>query len=218
MSTFDLVSIVIAIILLIITGMSLSKKEKKFAVTKQQFLAKYSFNEKGTIYRELHKHGFSLLDRASEDYEISNVVSKIKSDEEIYIFDFVYTSKYSDKSNASAPSVIRAVFILLRQKTLFDFEVLPEGLWEKTKQLFGAKDINFEKYPEFSKKYVLRGEDSDLVRNRFPNALIKELESKKGICVEGREGCILTYNENEGQFSDYEKLYKNALAFNRSLR
>jgi hypothetical protein len=218
MSTIDLIFISIAILLLIITGRSFSKKEKAFAVTKQQFLSKYSFKEEGSIYRELHKHGFSLFERTNDDYEISSVVSKIRENEGIYIFDFKFTCKYSDNSNAGRPSVIRAAFVTFNQKKLFEFEILPEGLWEKTKQLFGAQDLDFEEYPEFSKKYVLKGRDTATIRNRFPRALIKDLENKEGVCIEGRENCVLVYNESDGQFSDYEKLYKNTLLFNQALR
>ena len=218
MSTIDLIYLSIVILLLVITSISLSKKEKAFAITKQKFLAKYAFKEGGSIYRELHKHGFLLLNRADDDYEIASVISKTRENETIYIFDFVFTSKYSDKSSANRPSVIRAAFVTFERKTLFEFAVLPEGLWEKTKQLFGAQDVDFEEYPEFSKKYVLKGEDEAMIRERFPKKLIQALENKQGIFIEGRENCLLVYKESGGQFSDYEKLYEDVVLFNKALR
>jgi len=213
MSTFDIFFWIILIVALVISGYYASKREKKFKITKQDFISMYSFKEEGEIYRELHKHGFRLLNFTDEDYEICNTMRKEGEKEDIYIFDFVYTSKYADRSNSSKPSTLRAVFFKFKGKKLYKFELFPENFFEKIKQLFGSADIDFNEYPIFSKRYVLKGEDESEVRTRFSKQLITNVENKKGVCIESRESCLLTYNLHEGEFADYEDLYKNSVSF-----
>jgi hypothetical protein len=218
MSTFDILFWTILLVVLVISGYYASKREKKFKITKQNFISKYSFKEEGDIYRELHKHGFRLLNFTDEDYEISNIIRKECEKEDIYIFDFIYTSKYADRSNSSKPSTLRAVLFKFKSTQLYKFELFPENIVEKLKQLFGFADIDFNEHPIFSKRYVLKGEDESEVRTRFPKQLITNLENLKGICIESRESCLLTYNLHDGEFSDYENLYQNSVSFANSLR
>ncbi|WP_157964765.1 hypothetical protein [Algibacillus agarilyticus] len=218
MSTFDIYFCIILFFVLIISGYYASKREKKFNVTRLDFISKFSFKEEGDIYRELHKHGFRLLNFTDEDYEVCNIIRKECEKEDVYIFDFVYTSKYADRSNSSKPSTLRAVFFKFKSKKLYSFELFPENVFEKIKQLFGFADIDFSDHPNFSKRYVLKGEDESEVRARFPKQLITNVENLKGVCIEARESCLLTYNLHEGEFADYEKLYKNAVSFADSLK
>ena len=218
MSTFDIFFWIILLVALVISGYYASKREKKFKITKKDFISKYSFKEEGDIYRELHKHGFRLLNFTDEDYEIRKVMKKESENEDIYIFDFRYTSKYADKSNGSKPSTLRAVFFKLKTKKLYSFELFPENFLEKIKQLFGFADIDFKEHQIFSKRYVLKSENESEVRTRFPKSLITKLESLKGVCIESRNSCLLTYNLNEGEFADYENLYKNAVFFANCLK
>jgi hypothetical protein len=218
MSTFDIIFWGLLLVALIVSGRYASKREKKFAVTKDKFISRYGFEENGAVYRELHKHGFSLLSRSDDDYEITNVISKLGEKEDFFIFDFLHTPKYVDKSTAGKQATLRAVLIQFKIKELYNFELIPENIFEKIKQIFGSTDIDFDEYQQFSKRYVLKGEDQALIRKRFPKSLVKKLETKKGVCIEARESCLLTYNLGEGEFADYEYLYKDAMLFNRCLR
>ena len=218
MSTFDIIFLGLILIALVITGRYATKREKKFSVSKEHFLSKYAFIENGTVYRGLHKHGFNLLSRTNGDYEITNVISKLGDKEDIFIFDFLHTPKYTDKSTATKQATLRAVFIQFKVKELYDFELIPENIFQKIKQVFGATDIDFNEYKEFSKRYVLKGVNQALVRDRFPKSLVKTLEMKKDVCIEARKSCLLTYNLEEGEFADYENLYKDAVLFNNCFR
>ena len=218
MSTFDIFFWIILLVVLVISGYYASKRENKFKITKQDFISKYSFKEEGEIYRELHKHGFRLLNFTDENYEICKIMKKESEKEDIYIFDFVYRSKYADPSNSSKPSTLRAVFFKFKSKKLYKFELFPENFFEKIKQLFGFADIDFNEHPIFSKLYVLKAEEESEVRTRFPKLLIIKLENIKGVCIESRESCLLTYNLHEGEFADYENLYKNAVFFASSFK
>ena len=177
MSTFDIIFWALLLIALFISGRYAAKREKKFAVTKEQFISKYNFKESGCVFIEIHKHGFSLLSRAHGgygEYETDNVISKLGEKEDFYIFDFIHTPKNAGQSTAAKQATLRAVLILFKSKELYNFEILPENILEKIKQAFGSKDIDFEEYKQFSKMYVLKGQNHNQIRDRFPKSLVKK--------------------------------------------
>lgn len=221
MSTFNVVFWVLLLIALIITARIASKREKKFAISKSNFMAKYSFAEEGYVYSDISKQGFLLIERASGtygDYEATNVLRKLIDNDEFFIFDFQYTPKHSDKSTAAKLATIRAVFIRFGDRNLPNFELLPETMFEKIKQLFGSNDIDFDEYPDFSKKYVLKSTEPGELKKCFPERLIQYLEGKDGIFIEARKECLLVYKDEGGEFADYENLYKEAKSINNFLR
>jgi hypothetical protein len=221
MSTFDVIFWILLLVVLLVSTRIATKREKKFAVSKNQFIAKYSFIEEGYVYSEISKHGFSLIDRASGnygDYKATNVLRKLKDNDEFFIFDFQFTPKHVDKSTASKLATIRVVLIKVKNRELFNFELLPESVFEKIKQVFGSCDIDFEKYPNFSKKYVLKSSEPDILKKTFPETLMEYLENKDGIFIEARKKCLLIYKAEGGEFADYESLYKDAESINNFLR
>lgn len=221
MSTFDAIFWGVLLVVLVITTRIATKREKKIAVNRSQFMAKHSFIEEGHVYSDISKHGFSLIDRVSGnygDYETTNVIRKLKGNDEFFIFDFQYTPKNADQSVALDLETIRAVMIKLKDRELSHFDILPESIVERIKQIFGSSDIYFEKYPVFSKKYVLKSYEPESSKMILPEELIKYLESKNGIFIEARNKYLLIYKDQGGQFADYEILYKEAEAIYSFLR
>ena len=45
--------------------------------------------------------------------------------------------------------------------------------------MFGAKDIDFDNFPEFSKRYLLRGPDEQRIRDFFTNDTLRFFEQLK---------------------------------------
>ena len=217
MSEFNWIVIAILLVYLFFAGRKSDKEDVKRSTIKKNFIAKYALKAGGAIYRELHKHGFSLIYMSKGDYEISNVYHTESADMTIYMFDFIYTPE-SDGSTSLEQPMIPAVFISQNNNTLFHFEVSPETLWKKTKQLFGSNDINFGQHPTFSKKYQLIGNDENIIRQRFSSAIIEAIEEQNGLCIEGRQGCLLCYYPTLGRQTDHELLYTKALAVYNLLR
>ncbi len=67
-----------------------------------------------------------------------------------------------------------------------DFELAPENLFHKLGQVFGYQDIDFDQFPEFSKRYLLRGEDESAVRTAFNQTVLAFLEQNAGWTVQSR--------------------------------
>lgn len=221
MENFDIAYWIVLITALIVSSYFYSKRKRRFSISRDKFISKYSFKEADSIFTEMHKHGFNLLSKASGgygEYEFDHVISKSFEKEEFFIFDFVYTPKSQNKSTATGQATLRSVLIKLKDRELFTFELFPENIFEKIKQAFGVADIDFDEYKQFSKMYVLKGDDETRVRNTFSQPLIRKLESTKGMCIEARKSCLLIYNLNHGEFADYEALYKDAKSINEALR
>ena len=57
------------------------------------------------------------------------------------------------------------------------FSLRPEGFMTKIFQAFGYQDIDFGQRPEFSKQYLLRGQDEPAIRQAFNDRLLSFFES-----------------------------------------
>jgi len=73
------------------------------------------------------------------------------------------------------------------------FELSPESWAHKIAQAFGYKDIDFESSPEFSKSYLLRGEDEAAVRELFGADLLNFFTGEKGWTVVGAGDWLCVY-------------------------
>ncbi|WP_417223036.1 hypothetical protein [Amphritea sp.] len=68
---------------------------------------------------------------------------------------------------------------------------------EELQQIFvsalGYKDINFDSHPDFSKKYLLNGDDELAVNRLFSEKLICFIERLDGINIEGAGNQLIVY-------------------------
>ena len=78
-----------------------------------------------------------------------------------------------------------------------DFALEPEGLWSRFSELVNGNDIDFATFPEFSKKYYLRGQQEDQVRNFFKEDVIQFLETQEAIHIECHKNKMLFYTKRE---------------------
>ncbi len=103
-----------------------------------------------------------------------------------------------------------------------DFALEPESFGTKFSELMGGKDIDFLEFPEFSRKYYLRGESESAVRNFFTDSLVRFLESREEIHIECHKHRLLIYKKltlldpNEIEFlemyaEDFVKVVKQRL-------
>jgi len=99
------------------------------------------------------------------------------------------------------------------------FCMAPETLADKINMISGEKDINFEDYPAFSKKYYLKGTDEAEVRKIFTPALIQLLESKKRrVSMEAYRNNVLIYKSGVLKPRSVESHSKEALEIIEILR
>lgn len=73
------------------------------------------------------------------------------------------------------------------------FSLEKEELFDKLMSRFVWQDINFESHPEFSKRYLLKGEDKDAIRAYFHAGLLDYLEDHQGYHIESNKKGLLFY-------------------------
>lgn len=76
-----------------------------------------------------------------------------------------------------------------------DFALEPESFGTKLSELIGGKDIDFHEFPEFSRKYYLRGTSEDQVRSFFSEPVVRFLENREEIHIECHRHRLLFYKK-----------------------
>lgn len=78
-----------------------------------------------------------------------------------------------------------------------DFALEPEGLHTKLSEVVGGKDIDFDEYPDFSKRYYLRGHDEQTIRDFFNGDVIRFLESHDEMHIECHKHRLLIFKQRD---------------------
>lgn len=126
------------------------------------------------------------------------------------VFDYTFVTgsgKHRATHNQSVtylePANLRVPFFSLR----------PEGFMTKIFQAFGYQDIDFGQRPEFSKQYLLRGQDEPGIRQAFNDRLLSFFESYPGTCVDGGGNQLLVFRAGH-RYQPHEIQSQLALALN----
>ena len=114
---------------------------------------------------------------------VSNVLEAARTAElNLTLFDYQYTIGHGKSSNTVYQTITRMQSDLFR---LPAFLLFPEGFLAKMGKMFGRADINFPESPEFSRKYILRGDDEAAIRAIFTPAVRQALEGQDRVTIEG---------------------------------
>jgi hypothetical protein len=138
---------------------------------------------------------FPLFERGrSHSRQATNLVSGSTGDVDFALFDYFYVIGSGKNRRRLKQSV---VFLRSPRFHLAAFELRPESVFHKIGGLFGYQDIDFDASPEFSAKYLLRGEHEGRVRKLFNSSLRRYLESTTGWSIEGLDDGLLIYRHNK---------------------
>jgi hypothetical protein len=126
------------------------------------------------------------------------------------VFDYVFVTgsgKHRQVHNQSVmylePANLRVPYFSLRS----------EGFMTRIFQAFGYQDIDFGQRPEFSKQYLLRGQDEPGIRQAFNDRLLSFFESYQGTCVDGGGNQLFVFRAGH-RFLPHEIQPQLALALN----
>jgi hypothetical protein len=109
------------------------------------------------------------------------------------VFDYVYVTGSGKHRHTHHHSV---VYLEPQQLRIPYFSLRPEGFMHKLISAFGYQDIDFTHRPDFSKNYLLRGQDEQAIRMMFHDNLLSFYEVNQGVCTEGGGNQLLIYREN----------------------
>jgi MFS superfamily sulfate permease-like transporter len=95
-----------------------------------------------------------------------------------------------------AKEVVRSTMLFIKtSKTLPAFTLDREGLLERLYVLAGYKDIDIKNHADFSKRFYLRGENTESIRTLFTDELIRFFESNAYYHIESSKSGVLIFSK-----------------------
>ena len=114
----------------------------------------------------------TALFRRGGSRRFRNVMTGTQGNYQVSLFDYSYTVSAGESSSTYRQTVAA----IIQDRPLPRFELRPEGFLDRIADTFVRRDIDFESHPEFSKRYVLRGEDETAIRAMFTPVLLSLFE------------------------------------------
>jgi hypothetical protein len=98
------------------------------------------------------------------------------------LFEYSYTVSTGKSSHTVTQTVFYGTCDAL---DLPSFSLRPEHFFHRVAGILGYQDINFERRPEFSRLFLLRGENEGRIRAVFGDAVLAFFEGHGGCCAAG---------------------------------
>ncbi len=147
------------------------------------------FQPKGDAEMQSQFSRFGLFN-SGHSKKIKNVIRGETDVATITMFDYQYTVGHGKHQHTHKQTVVTMESNDLQ---IPSFTMRPEGLFDKLGGILGFQDIDFEEHPEFSKMFVLKGENEVAIREFFDLPLLDFFASRKGIAFECQPGIFIYY-------------------------
>ena len=184
--------LIVAIISLIVAARIVQKKKEKERTQALQLKAEelgWSFEPTARVATIPGIDGFALFD-VGESKEIKNLMYVEEDGVNVTVFDFIYTigtGKYQT-------TYFQSVFLFEPNDQSFpDFALRPEGAFDKMFSAFGYQDIDFGQRPEFSRQYILRGQDEAAIRQTLNDRVLSFYEGNPGTFTDAVDNQLFVY-------------------------
>jgi hypothetical protein len=122
------------------------------------------------------------LFRPGQSKKLRNLLTSPAGDPRAVLFEYSYTTSSGKSQQTHRQTVFYATSDELR---LPSFSLRPENFLHRIGGAFGYQDIDLEGRPEFSRMFLLRGEDEAGVRVAFSGAVAEFFERRAGMCAAG---------------------------------
>jgi hypothetical protein len=139
------------------------------------------------IRSRLLQAGFELFKRGGARRFYNSMFKRLNDGTEIAIFDYSCKAPRGRNYYSRGRNYYLSVFwAYCEDLRLPHFRLHPEvPLFHDVAKAFGMQDINFENHPDFSRRYLLRGEDEAKIRLRFHPSFLNFLEQHPPCYAEG---------------------------------
>ena len=188
-----LIPIAIIVIAVIIYYVYQSVKQRREALQEIATALGFSFESKADMKTIGLADGLHLFNQG-HNKRLRNVMHRLSDGVQMTIYDYQYTTGGGQSSHTHIQTVFQ--FQSERLK-LPGFTLCPEHVFHKIGKAFGYQDIDFEAFPEFSSKYLLRGKDEDDIRKLFNQELIAQFEKGDKLSVEASGNIIICYRSGK---------------------
>lgn len=121
---------------------------------------------------------------------MSNVILGETELVNVAIFDYRYTTGSGKHQHTHRQTVVAMESPELE---IPSFTLRPEMLFDWFGSIMGFQDIDFDDHPQFSKMFVLKGDNEEAIRRFFDSELLDFFASRKGIAFEGAPGKFIYF-------------------------
>ncbi len=135
------------------------------------------------------------LFRRGHARKMTNLLKGLRQRNEVAVFDYRYTVG----SGKSQSTHMQTVFAAKLEEEIFTagFTLRPENLFDKIGEMLKVKDIDFPEREQFSKLYLLKGEDEASVREMFGPTVITFFEQNPGLCMEAKGVWLILWQQGK---------------------
>ena len=196
MNVLIVAAIIVGVLSLIGTIVLIALKVEKKRSEALQAAAermKFTFSRKGDPDLLDRLKPFHLFSQGHSK-KLANVLMGKAGALDVAVFDYAYTTGGGKHSQHWRQTVI---FFERDDMSLPKFTLRPENIFHKIGQVFGYKDIDFDSHPEFSKRYLLRGEDEEAVRATFGEEARSFYESDLKLSTEAAGPQLIHYRSGK---------------------
>jgi len=180
---------IVAVVGIIVWAAWFYEKKRSEALEHIASSLHFSFKRKCDNSLIINHHHFDLFKKGRAQ-KVSNLMSGNSGDMNISIADYRYTVGSGKNSTTYSQTIL---IVQSAHLHLPPFSLCPENFLHKIGGIFGYKDIDFTSHPQFSKQYLLRGENEDAVRETFNDDVLAFYEKDKALTTEGRNDEFIYY-------------------------
>ncbi len=177
---------------IIVIARNIAKKRSEALQAAAEHM-KFTFSRKGDPDLLDRLKGLHLFSQGHSK-KITNVLMGKAGALDVAVFDYAYTTGGGKHSQHWRQTVILFESDDMR---LPEFTLRPENVFHKIGQVFGYKDIDFDSHPEFSKRYLLRGENEEAVRATFGHDARSFYESDLKLSTEAAGPQLIHYRSGK---------------------
>lgn len=211
--------IVAAVIGLIMLISSQYEKKRTAALAHLAVEMSLVFSPKGEPIVRESLGGFKFM-QSGRNQTVSNLISGQTQSVVLSVFDYSYITGSGKNKHTHKHSVVA---FDSPQLDLPEFDLIPENLFHKLASKFGYQDIDFDGYPTFNRKYLLRGPDESAVRELFTEDVVQFFEArlderKKINQVEGRGSRLIVIAKPRVKPAETRPLMDHAFAIYGALK
>lgn len=110
------------------------------------------------------------------------------------VFDFIYVTGSGKSQQTHYQTVI---YLEPENVALPVFALRPETLFHRMLSALGYQDIDFGQRPEFSKQYILRGQNELAIRQAFDDRVLAFFEGYPGTCMDAGGNQLFLYRAGQ---------------------
>jgi len=191
--TLLFVLLIIPLIIFLLIYQNKKEKERTQALAVKAAQLGWSFSAEAPMNMIPGLERFPLFNQGHAKH-IKNFMYGEASGVKAAVFDYRYTVGSGKNSHTHFQSV---VYLEPGNLSVPFFSLRPENFIYKMLSAFGYQDIDFGQRPEFSRHYLLRGQDEISIRQAFNDRVLGFYESYAGTCTDAGGNQLFVFRSDQ---------------------